>query len=63
MSELVQIDGEVREATADELAQLQQAREEEIALQQAKAAATESRKEPLRRLGLSEDEINTVLGL
>ena len=63
MSELIQIDGEVREATADELAQLEQARQEEIALQEAKAHAVEARKEPLRKLGLTEDEISVVLGL
>lgn len=63
MSELVQIGDEIKEATAKELAQLEQAREEEIALQEAKMAAVEARKEPLRKLGLTEDEINTVLGL
>ena len=33
------------------------------ALQNEMAQALEARKAPLRRLGLTEDEINTVLGL
>jgi len=37
------------------------AERERIAADQ--AAALDARKEPLRRLGLTEDEINTVLGL
>jgi hypothetical protein len=38
-----------------------QAERERIEAEQ--TAALEARKEPLRRLGLTEDEINTVLGL
>lgn len=56
-----------RDMTPEEVAAYQEAAarmiaEQEIAEQEA-AAALEARKEPLRRLGLSEEEINTVLGL
>jgi hypothetical protein len=56
-----------REMTADELATYQanaaliEADQQTAA--QAEADALEARKAPLRRLGLTEDEINTVLGL
>lgn len=49
------------EAAYWELDAAYQAEQERIAAEQ--AAAIEARKEPLRRLGLTEDEINTVLGL
>ena len=52
----------VYRAETDEAQQAADATERErIAAEQ--AAALDARKEPLRRLGLTEDEINTVLGL
>lgn len=37
--------------------------DEQQKAQEAEAAALEARKAPLRKLGLSDEEINTVLGL
>lgn len=50
------------EAAAYEKAAARMIAEQELAEQEA-AAALEARKEPLRRLGLTDDEINRVLGL
>lgn len=56
-----------REMTADEIAEYEanaaKAVAEQAAAEQAAADALEARKAPLRRVGLTEDEINTVLGL
>ena len=53
----------VREMTPEELAQIEADRLAAQAEREAAAAALEARKEPLRRLGLTEQEINTVLGV
>lgn len=55
--------GIVRDMTAEELAahEASTADLERIATEQ--AAALEARKEPLRRIGLTDEEIDTVLGL
>ena len=63
----INIDGVDRIMTADEIAAHQivlanSLDDRQNEMQQA-AIALDSRKEPLRRLGLTEDEINTVLGL
>lgn len=60
---LTQIGDEVREMTDDEVAAYEALQQELHDVQAAQVAALEARKEPLRRLGLTEDEINTVLGL
>jgi len=67
MTYLIQVDGVIREMTTSEAAAHEQflanaAAADEAAAIEA-AAALEARKAPLRRLGLTEDEINTVLGL
>ena len=53
----------VRPMTDEELAVLEITIAQQAKLEQDRANAFEARKEPLRRLGLTEDEINTVLGL
>jgi len=59
--------GTDRDMTAAEQAAYEQTAAQMLAAaeqEQAEAAAAlEARKAPLRRLGLTEDEINTVLGL
>lgn len=63
MTYKVQIDDQIRDATPEEAAAIEA---QHAAAEQAEAdrvAALEARKEPLRRLGLTEDEIDTVLGL
>lgn len=56
-----------REMTAEEVAAYEQTAAQLQTEAEAEAAqaiaALEARKAPLRRLGLTEDEINTVLGL
>ena len=63
MTYKVQIDDVVRPATADEISVI----ESQIAAQEKaeadREAALEARKAPLRRLGLTDDEINIVLGV
>jgi hypothetical protein len=64
---IVNDNGINREMTADEIAGYEQAAAQ-IAADRERAeaettAALETRKAPLRRLGLTEDEINVVLGL
>lgn len=58
--------GNDRPMTADEATQYEQSLAEfeaaKAAADEQAAAALEARKAPLRRLGLTEDEINTVLG-
>ena len=51
------------EEQAEHEARLQVLAADLAAAEQAAAEALEARKAPLRRLGLTEDEINTVLGL
>lgn len=63
MTYKVQINEEVRDATPEEIAVIETQRAEAEQAAADAAAALEARKEPLRRLGLTEDEINTVLGL
>ena len=63
MTYRVQIDDLVRDATPEEVAQIEADQAQREAELEAAAAALEARKAPLRRLGLTEDEINTVLGL
>lgn len=60
---MVQVDDVVREATSEEVANIRAIEAEQKQLKADAAAALEARKEPLRRLGLSEADINTVLGL
>lgn len=64
---LISDNGVTRPMTEAEVAAWESAAADTIADQTARqtetAAALEARKEPLRRLGLTEDEINTVLGL
>ena len=63
---IVNDNGIDREMTADEIAAyaqtVAQLKADQAARQEVEAAALEARKAPLRRLGLTEDEINTVLG-
>ena len=63
MTYQIQIDDIVRQATKEEIAQIEAIRAGEAQMEADRLAALEARKAPLRRLGLSEDEINTVLGL
>ena len=63
MTYKVQIDDRIRDATPEEAQQIEDAIARREADEAAAAAALEARKAPLRRLGLTEDEINTVLGL
>lgn len=63
---IVNDNGIDREMTAAEVAAYEQTVAEleadRVAREAAEVAALEARKAPLRRLGLTEDEINTVLG-
>lgn len=52
-----------RDATAEEIEAAEQAKAEMITAAENQAKNLEARKEPLRRLGLTEDEINIVLGV
>lgn len=63
MTYKVQIDDVVRDATPEEAAEIEALQAKAEADRLAAEAALEARKVPLRRLGLTEDEINTVLGL
>jgi VIT1/CCC1 family predicted Fe2+/Mn2+ transporter len=66
MTVYVQINDEVREANADELARLEQIAAEEQAHQDALAAqhaAKESARAKLAGLGLNDQEINALLGI
>ena len=67
MTYRIQVDGVVRDMTATEAAAHEQFLANALAADEASArdaaAALEARKAPLRRLGLTEDEINTVLGI
>ena len=63
MTYKVQIDDQIRDATPEEAQQIEDAIARREADEAAAVAALEARKAPLRRLGLTEDEINTVLGL
>ena len=64
---IVNDNGVDREMTAEEAAAYEQTaaqmQTEAEAAAAEQAAALEARKEPLRRLGLTEDEIDVVLGL
>ena len=64
---IVNDNGVDREMTDAEIAAYHQTAAEleadRVAREAAELAALEARKAPLRRLGLAEDEINTVLGL
>jgi len=59
----IQTDNEVRAATSEEVAEIEAVRDAAELQQEQTAAALEARKAPLRRLGLTEEEIITVLGL
>lgn len=63
MAYKIQIDDEVREATAEEAAVIDAQRSAGEQLLAEQAAALEARKAPLRRIGLTDDEIAIVLGL
>lgn len=64
---IIQIGDDVREMTDEEYEQwvkdCDALTEQLAAIETQNAAQLEARKAPLRRLGLTEDEINTVLGL
>jgi hypothetical protein len=65
MTYKVQINDEVRDATPDEAARIEQAQAEHEAQAQAaadKAAAAASGRAKLAALGLTDDEINSLLG-
>jgi len=65
MTYKVQIDDLVRDATADEAARIEQAHADAEAQAQAlaeKAAAAASGRTKLAALGLTDDEINALLG-
>ena len=56
----------VRELTAEELAEIEQAEAERLAIEQAEAekqSKLESAKAKLAALGLDEDEVNVMLGI
>ena len=59
----IQINDTIREMTSEEEDAPIQAGKEAEQREADALAAFEARKEPLRRLGLTEDEINTVLGI
>lgn len=58
----IQIDEEVRNATADEKAVYERISAELVQAEKDRQNALEARKAPLRRIGLTEDEITVVLG-
>lgn len=65
MTYYVQIDSEVREATPQEVAAIEQREAEFAALQaamQAQAAAAESARAKLAALGLTDEEITALVG-
>jgi len=65
MTYKVQVDNELRDATADEAARIEQAHAEAEAQTQAaanKAAAAASGRAKLAALGLTDNEINALLG-
>jgi hypothetical protein len=63
MTHKIQIDDQVRDATDEEAAAIEVQHAAAIAEKAAADAAIEARKAPLRRLGLTDDEIDIVLGL
>jgi hypothetical protein len=66
MTYKVQIDDEVRDSTADEAARIEQAHAAAEAAEQAAAdaaAAAASGRTKLAALGLTDDEINALLGV
>jgi uncharacterized protein YydD (DUF2326 family) len=60
---MIQVGDEVREMTDEELESYRQLQEEIEANKVAAIAAVEARKEPLRRLGLTNAEIDALLGI
>lgn len=62
MTYLIQIDGEVREATADEAAAIDAQRAAGEAIAQAAAAKEATRAAALAKLGLTADEITALFG-
>ena len=64
---IIGIDGVQRPATEAETAEIlavqEKLQQEKIAATQAAEEALEARKAPLRRIGLTDEEINIVLGL
>ena len=63
MTHIINDNGIDRPMTPDEMAAWEQIQSDRLAAEAEKAAQIEARKAPLRRLGLTEDEINTVLGV
>lgn len=60
---MVQIDDIVRPATAEEIANYNAVTASYELQKQTAEETLEARKAPLRKLGLTDEEINTVLGL
>jgi ribosomal protein L9 len=62
MTYKIQIDDEIRNATADEAAQIDAQRAETQAQAEAEAAKAEARQVVLNKLGLTADEAAALLG-
>jgi hypothetical protein len=62
MTYKVQIDDQVRDATADEIAAIQAAKSEKIAQDQAAADKAIAKAELLTKLGITADEAALLLG-
>ena len=63
MTHIINDNGIDRPMTPEEIAAWKQIQSDRLAAETERAAQIEARKAPLRRLGLTEDEINIVLGL
>ena len=62
MTYKIQIDDEIRNATADEAAQIDAQRAEAQTQAEAQAAKLEARQAVLNKLGLTQDEAQALLG-
>ena len=66
MTDIIQIDDQIRPATADEQAQIdadRQAAEARKAQAEAQQAAKQSARQKLAAVGLTEDEIDALIGV
>lgn len=62
MTYMIQIDDQIREATAEEIAVLDAQRAADEAVKQAAAAKEAARNTALAKLGLTDDEIAALFG-
>lgn len=62
MTHIINDNGIDRPMTPDEIAAWEQIQQDRMAAEAEREAQLEARKAPLRKLGLTDDEINAVLG-